>query len=88
MVHNRCRELDRFFAPGPEIETFHRPREARDVVSALLDDEARRRAIGGAARARVEREHSWDSRLLRMLDAAGFNRDWFAAPASEDVVAG
>jgi hypothetical protein len=75
MVHNRSRELEDFFTVGQEIAAFHRPREARDVIDSLLSDDPRRRAMAAAARARVERDHSWDSRLKRMLGAAGLEVD-------------
>jgi glycosyltransferase involved in cell wall biosynthesis len=79
MVHNRCRGLEDFFTIGSEVESFHRPREARDAIAALLADDSRRRSIGAAARARVERDHSWDSRLQRLLTCAGLTIDSFRA---------
>jgi hypothetical protein len=77
MVHNRWRGLEDFFEVDKQIRSFHRAREAADVIGALLADDPSRRDMAAAARARVERDHSWDSRLLRMLTAAGFAPEAF-----------
>ena len=44
-----------------------------------VDDE---RVMGAAARARVERDHSWDTRLTRLLTCSGFALDSFRASTS------
>jgi spore maturation protein CgeB len=82
MLHNWNKGLESFFEIGTEIAAFRRPREAVDQVEALLSDDARRRAMGDAARARLERDHSWDTRLGRLLTACGFTIDSFKSTAS------
>jgi hypothetical protein len=82
MLHNWNRGLESFFDIGSEIAAFHRPREAVEQVEMLLSDEHRRRAMGEAARARLEREHSWDSRLIRLVEACGFSIESFKPTAT------
>ena len=71
MLHNEATGLGEFFEPGKEVLTFATPRQARERVQSLLQDPAKRRSIGAAARARLERDHSWDTRLLRLLAPIG-----------------
>lgn len=82
MLHNWNKGLESFFEIGTEIAAFRRPREAVGQVETLLSDDARRRAMGEAARARLEKDHSWDSRLARLLCASGFSIDSFKSTAS------
>jgi len=77
VLHNTNRGVEEFFEIGTEVAAFDRPREAVEQVELLLSDEAHRRRMGEAARARVERDHSWDGRLVRLLTAAGFPIDAF-----------
>jgi spore maturation protein CgeB len=56
--------IDAFLAPGREVLVA---RDGADVAEALAGlDPARARAIGGAARARVLAEHTYDRRALQV----------------------
>jgi hypothetical protein len=67
MLHNDARGLPDFFDLGREAFSFSTPKQARELVGELIDDPDRRRAVGTAARARLEKDHSWDSRLTRLI---------------------
>ena len=71
MLHNDATGLSDFFDLGKEAFAFSTPRQARRVIEQLIDDPTKRRAVGTAARARLEKDHSWDSRLIRLLTSAG-----------------
>jgi spore maturation protein CgeB len=60
-------DIARHFAPGREIMTYTSVAELRDQARALLEDEARRLSLAGAARARALREHTWAHRLEELL---------------------
>lgn len=79
LLNNDCRGLDEAFEIGTEVETFITPHDARERITELKDNPAKRRAMGEAARERVVRDHSWDKRVLTMLRLAGFNPDAFRA---------
>jgi hypothetical protein len=49
------------FDVGTEVLAFRRLDELPDLVGDVLRDRDRRDAIAAAARARVERDHSWDA---------------------------
>ncbi len=70
MVHIDRKGLAECFEPGTEVEVFQSPGDARRVIQALLDDPGRRAAMAAAARSRLERCHTWEHRLRRMLDLA------------------
>lgn len=67
MLHNEATGLSDFFELGKEAFSFSTPKQARQIVQELVADPARRRAVGRAARARLEKDHSWDTRLQRLL---------------------
>jgi hypothetical protein len=67
MLHNEATGLGDFFKLGEEAFSFSTPKQARQIVQQMIDDPARCRAVGAAARARLENDHSWDSRLTRLL---------------------
>jgi hypothetical protein len=67
MLHNDATGLSEFFDIGREAFSFSTPKQARQIVQEMIDDPARCRAIGTAARARLEKDHSWDNRLTRLL---------------------
>ena len=71
MLHNEATGLSDFFELGKEAFAFSTPRQARRVIEQLIDDPTKRRAVGTAAGARLEKDHSWDSRLIRLLASAG-----------------
>jgi spore maturation protein CgeB len=73
MLHNEQALLPEFFNLGTDAFAFSTPRQARQIVQQLIDDPEKRRAVGVAARARLEKDHSWDTRLNRLLSCAGFS---------------
>jgi glycosyl transferase family 1 len=71
MLHNEAKGLSNFFDLGNEAFAFSTPRGARQIVQRLIEDRGKRRAVGAAARARLQRDHSWDTRLQRLLAPLG-----------------
>ncbi len=71
MIHIERKGLSDCFAPDEEFMAFLTPREARDAVTALLDDRERREAMAFAARNRVICDHTWDKRLVEIFHATG-----------------
>jgi hypothetical protein len=67
LVHHRSRGLDECFTEGEEVISFGRGSELLSAVDRLVRDPTARRRIGDAARARLERHHSWRRRLEQML---------------------
>ena len=60
-------DIARHFVPGREILLYTSAAELRDQARALLADEALRRSLAAAARARALREHTWTHRLEELL---------------------
>lgn len=79
ILNNDCLGLDEAFDIGTEVETFVSPREAREKITELKDNPAKRKAMGEAARARCIRDHTWENRVLTMLRLAGFDPNAFRA---------
>lgn len=71
MIHVDRKGLADCFTPGRETAVFATPRQAREAAAALLADPDRSRAMADAARERLCREHTWETRLSQMLSAAG-----------------
>ena len=71
MVHIDRVGLAECFTPGREVASFATPAEAREVVSDLLADQDRRESMAAAARARLLKQHTWETRLPEMLNRAG-----------------
>jgi hypothetical protein len=69
-----------------ELEVFNTPQEARDVIDELLADPARRKAMGEASRARLQRDHTWERRLEKMFSLAGIPLEAFQDGGSSDSV--
>ncbi len=69
-VHINRRGLADLFEPHKEIGLFDTPGQARAIIAELLADDARRRALGTAALARLRRDHTWEDRLQRMFKHA------------------
>ncbi len=59
--------LHGLFTPEVEIATFDGPEGLADTALNLLENDAQRRAMGTAARARVLRDHTWDMRMAKIL---------------------
>ncbi len=55
-------------AVGEEALRADTPPEWRVAITGLLDDAARRRALGAAARGRVESDSSWPARMAPLVD--------------------
>jgi glycosyltransferase involved in cell wall biosynthesis len=72
MLHNDATGLGDFFELGKEAFSFSTPKEAKLILEELIDDPSRRRQVEIAARARFEKDHTWDSRLEKLLSLAGF----------------
>ncbi len=72
MLHNDATGLGDFFEIGKEVFSFATPKQAKQVVRELIDDPTQRRQVEIAARARFEKDHTWDGRLERLLSLAGF----------------
>lgn len=68
-IHHASRSLDKSFSPGAEIIEFQRGPELLDAVRAFAADPARRDRLAAAAYERARRDHTWDHRLLAMLNA-------------------
>lgn len=64
-------DLAPFFRIGEEIECFATVEDAVDVLRGLLRDDARRRKVAAAGRARCLREHTWVHRFREILDVLG-----------------
>ncbi len=58
-------ELADFFTPGVEIETWKTRDELRDKCRFYLRDEAARKKIAAAGRARAQAEHTWEHRFAQ-----------------------
>ncbi len=61
--------LSGHLAPGREVETFRSRDDFREKVRAYLADDARRRAVSAAGRARVLAEHTMERRAEAILAA-------------------
>lgn len=71
--------LERLLEPGNEQITFDTPDGALRELRALRDSPRRAVEIGGAARARIERDHTWAARATTLAAALA---DVRARPAS------
>jgi glycosyltransferase involved in cell wall biosynthesis len=59
--------VEGFGSPPPGVLVADDPKEFAAMVTSLLEDESRCRALGGAARAFVESGWSWEHRAERVL---------------------
>jgi spore maturation protein CgeB len=64
-------ELAEFFTPGSEIETWRTREELRDKCRFYLANDAARRRIADAGRARALREHTWEHRFATAFRTMG-----------------
>jgi spore maturation protein CgeB len=74
-------DLERWFSPGRDLETFADAEELRGKVDRLLKDPATRRARARAARATVLAGPTYDHRAAQVLDALGLRPARAAAEA-------
>lgn len=65
--------LPELFVPGQELVTISEAKELPGVIDYYLKNPDEARAIGAAARQRVLREHSYNSRLKEMLAHMGWS---------------
>lgn len=84
IVHIDRKGLSELFEVGREIEVFNTPQEARQVIGELLADPARRKAMGQASRARLQRDHTWERRLEKMFCLAGIRLEAFRNSESSE----
>jgi spore maturation protein CgeB len=73
-VCGRRAGVEALFEDGKEIVTFDGPAGALEAVRTLRESPARAREIGEAARARVEREHTWAHRAAVIARALAETR--------------
>lgn len=64
-------ELADFFTPGLEIETWRTREELLDKCRHYLADDAKRRSVAAAGRARALREHTWEHRFAAAFQIMG-----------------
>lgn len=69
-AHHSSAELDESFDNGREIVAFDRADGLLESIQRLLDDPRQASEMGHAMQARALREHTWDHRLVRMLQAS------------------
>jgi spore maturation protein CgeB len=69
------RQMEDLFEPGSEIVFYSHPDEIPGLVDLYLGDPDRRRRVTEAARRRVLAEHTYDHRMLRLMERM---RDTFA----------
>jgi spore maturation protein CgeB len=63
-------DIVQHFTPDREIALYRSVDELRERAQVLLRDDAWRRSLGAAARARALREHTWRHRLEELLTIA------------------
>ena len=61
-------QVENLFEPGREIVCYHSPEEAASLAGEYLARPDRRRAIAGAARERILREHTYDHRVRSLVE--------------------
>jgi len=66
LVTNNVTDLASRFEPGVEVLTYDDPREAVDVVRALLGDEALTARVGAAGQRRTLRDHTVEVRAAEL----------------------
>lgn len=70
LTHNNP-DLHGLFSVGNEIVTYSSVDECVTVAKDLLSDDVLRESIGDAARRRALQDHTWDSRLMTLIDFLG-----------------
>ena len=81
MAHVYRKGLEDCFEIDREIMAFHTPAEARQAVATLIRDDDLRAELAHAARRRLERDHTWDRRLIDMFQRAGLDFNAFNSNA-------
>lgn len=61
-------QMNNLMEPGKEIICFHSNEEAADLARFYLDHPAERQLIAQAGRRRVLAEHTWEKRILTLID--------------------
>ena len=67
IVANPYAGIEEWFEPGKELIVVHSAEEALAVYAELLADDARRQAIGNAARQRVLKQHTFRHRARELV---------------------
>jgi len=70
MLTEPAQDLERYFLPGKEIETFASREELAGKIRHYLDHPAERDAIAMAGHLRVRREHTYERRFRDLLERA------------------
>ncbi len=68
---DRREDLERYYVPGAEIETFGDPAELIGQIRRYLADDASRNRIAMRGLARTLREHTYPARVDRLLQLIG-----------------
>lgn len=67
VLTDRREQLARLFEPGREVIVYDAPEDIPDLTARCLADEALRRRVSAAARARILAEHTYERRLSELL---------------------
>lgn len=62
--------LDRYYIPGKEVETYSDLEELTLKIDRFLSDESSRESIASAGYERTIRDHSWETRIRGILEEA------------------
>jgi len=67
LLTQETQDLDRYFVPNKEIETFSTPTELVQKIRLLLDNPEYRDAVALAGHARVRQEHTYERRFQKLF---------------------
>jgi len=67
LVTDHREQLEALFVPGSEVVFYREPGEIEELVRFYLANDAARRKVVAAGRARVLAEHTYDRRLAQLL---------------------
>ncbi len=71
LLSGEAQELDRYYTPGQEIETFATLGQLIDKARHYLNHDDERRAVADAGHVRTLGEHTWCHRFAEIFAAAG-----------------
>jgi spore maturation protein CgeB len=77
IIHERTAEVTTLFREDEEIACYSGTEELIGKIDEFLLDEPRRRLIAAQGHAMVEARHSWDARILQILEH--HEQSWIAA---------
>lgn len=73
-LHFTTGHLEECFEEGSEVLTFDSGPRLLEAIREIASDPKRRTDMGEAARARAERDHDWEKRVVQMLKLAAQDR--------------